>query len=133
SQAWLKVSYLDSAQTLPCVLRSAFGEVDPLEWSRQTRRLLERHLLRHGGLLFRDFDLSAPGRFRDFCQAIAVELADYNERSTPRHEVEHQVYTSTEYPDDQFIMLHNEVSYSHQWPMKIWFHCVQPAQEGGAT
>jgi len=29
--------------------------------------------------------------------------------------------------------LHNENSYSHAWPLRIWFFCHQPAQAGGAT
>jgi len=30
-------------------------------------------------------------------------------------------------------VLHNEQSYTLNWPMKIWFCCQQPAQQGGRT
>ncbi|HKG15724.1 MAG TPA: TauD/TfdA family dioxygenase, partial [Pyrinomonadaceae bacterium] len=43
------------------------------------------------------------------------------------------VYTSTEFPADQHIPLHHEMSYSHNWPTKIWFHCAQPPALGGET
>ena len=43
------------------------------------------------------------------------------------------VYTSTEYPAHQHIPLHNEQAYTRDWPMKIWFYCLQPALEGGET
>jgi alpha-ketoglutarate-dependent taurine dioxygenase len=43
------------------------------------------------------------------------------------------VYTSTDHPADQHILLHNEQSYTLNWPMKIWFHCIRPADEGGRT
>ena len=31
------------------------------------------------------------------------------------------------------IPLHNENSYAHAWPLRIWFFCQQPALAGGAT
>jgi hypothetical protein len=47
--------------------------------------------------------------------------------------VAHHIYTSTEYPADQSIFPHNENSYAHVWPRKIFFCCLTPAREGGAT
>lgn len=29
--------------------------------------------------------------------------------------------------------MHNENSYAHAWPLRIWFYCHQPATAGGAT
>ncbi|NEQ80728.1 MAG: TauD/TfdA family dioxygenase, partial [Moorea sp. SIO2I5] len=34
---------------------------------------------------------------------------------------------------NQFIPLHNENAYSLSWPMKIWFFCVEAAEQGGET
>ncbi|WP_374050058.1 TauD/TfdA family dioxygenase [Paenibacillus larvae] len=42
-------------------------------------------------------------------------------------------YTSTEYPANQYIPLHNEMSYTTNWPIKIWFYAVQTAKKGGET
>jgi hypothetical protein len=47
--------------------------------------------------------------------------------------VANKIYTSTEYPADRSIPMHNEMSYSRQWPRKIGFFCVLPAERGGAT
>jgi alpha-ketoglutarate-dependent taurine dioxygenase len=47
--------------------------------------------------------------------------------------VSSRIYTSTEFPADQYIPLHHELAHSHNWPMKIWFFCLQPAEQGGAT
>jgi alpha-ketoglutarate-dependent taurine dioxygenase len=44
-----------------------------------------------------------------------------------------KIYTSTEYPADQSIFLHNENSYQATFPLKIFFRCVTPAPEGGET
>jgi alpha-ketoglutarate-dependent taurine dioxygenase len=57
----------------------------------------------------------------------------YGERSSPRHVLSGNIYTSTDHPADQHILLHNEQSYTLNWPMKIWFFCVQPARQGGRT
>jgi hypothetical protein len=43
------------------------------------------------------------------------------------------IYTSTDYPPDQSIFLHNEQSYNVTFPLRIFFFCTQPAEEGGAT
>jgi alpha-ketoglutarate-dependent taurine dioxygenase len=43
------------------------------------------------------------------------------------------VFTSTEYPADQVIPLHNENSYTNVWPRKLWFCSAVVAQEGGCT
>jgi hypothetical protein len=43
------------------------------------------------------------------------------------------VYTSTDYPADQPIFVHNELSYSYSWPMRIAFFCVEAPTSGGET
>ena len=43
------------------------------------------------------------------------------------------MYTSTEYPADQSISLHNELSYAHRWPEKLFFFCQTEPQRGGET
>jgi hypothetical protein len=43
------------------------------------------------------------------------------------------VYTSTEYPPEYFVSLHNELSYAHRWPSKLLFFCAVEPQDGGET
>jgi alpha-ketoglutarate-dependent taurine dioxygenase len=94
---------------------------------------IEAELVKHGAILFRDFPLRSRVDFESFVRAISPELMEYTERSTPRSEVTAGIYTSTEYPADQHIPLHNENSYSHAWPRKVYFFCVEPAPVGGST
>lgn len=86
-----------------------------------------------GGLLLRGFDVLGEQAFQRLVRGFGHELLSYEFGSTPRKAVEQGVYTSTEYPAHQVIPLHNEQSYTLQWPLKIWFHCVQPSAEGGET
>lgn len=108
-------------------------ELDAVVWASQNRQLIETELVRHGAILFRHFDLRTADKFEQFIKAIAGELLQYSYASTPRSQISGNVYTSTEYPAEQSIPLHNEMSYARRWPMKIWFYCLEAAAQGGAT
>lgn len=83
-------------------------------------------------VLFRGFEVG--GKFHTIARSMAdSDLLDYKEPSTPRTQVNNNIYTSTEYPKDQHIPLHNEHSYTDNWPRKIWFTCEIPAEKGGQT
>ena len=90
-------------------------------------------LPRHGGVLLRGFSPAGVSGFQNFAASFGHPLLNYEFGSTPRSVVEGGIYTSTEYPAHQTIPLHNEQSYTRQWPMKIWFYCDQPSPSGGAT
>lgn len=91
------------------------------------------YLSRHGGLLFRGFPMTSVAEFEQFVKLVTPELLDYEFGSTPRSHLQNKIYTSTEYPARQHIPLHNEQAYTIEWPMKIWFFCVTPAEQGGET
>lgn len=61
-----------------------------------------------------------------------VEIWDVHGNS-PRTKVGQNVYTSTEYPAEFVISMHNEMSYSHTWPSRLLFFCEQAPESGGAT
>jgi alpha-ketoglutarate-dependent taurine dioxygenase len=86
-----------------------------------------------GGLLLRGFHVGGAERFREFAAGFGHPLLNYEFGSTPRSNVTSGVYTSTEYPAHQHIPLHNEQAYTREWPMRIWFYCVQAALVGGET
>jgi alpha-ketoglutarate-dependent taurine dioxygenase len=117
----------------PLVIEPAGVEVDLPVWASRHRLLIERLLLEHGALLFRNFHVRTVEAFGDFIRALPYKPIKYEYGSTPRREVADHIYTSTEYPADQYIHLHNEMSYSSSWPAKIWFYCLEPAGGGGET
>lgn len=86
-----------------------------------------------GAILMRGFAVAGAEEFRNFVADLGQPLLSYEFGSTPRTQLGSGVYTSTEYPAHQTIPLHNEQSYTREWPLKIFFHCVQPAQQGGDT
>jgi alpha-ketoglutarate-dependent taurine dioxygenase len=126
-------SHLTSNSSLPLVVEPTLGEMDPIAWAAGNRDFIESHLLREGAILFRGFGVRTVSEFEQFMKAVSGELLEYSYGSTPRSQVSGRVYTSTEYPSDQEIPLHNELSYSRSWPMKIFFCCMKAAEQGGET
>ena len=132
-ESLVKSSFLEEAEAFPLVLQPEVEHVNLAGWAGGSREQLEAQLLRYGAILFRGFKVGVVERFEEFARAVSPELLDYRERAAPRHAVGNNIYTSTEYPADQHIPLHHEMSYSHNWPTKIWFYCVTAAQQRGAT
>lgn len=128
----IRTRFLDDRH-LPLVVEPALRSVDLMAWLRGNMSFVERSLEQHGGVLFRGFGLKAGQAFADFLEATGVPLMHYVEGATPRRKLGDKLYTSTEFPADQRIALHNELNYVTTWPMKIWFFCETPAAEGGET
>lgn len=131
--ALVKTGYLDPQKKLPLVVQPAISNVNLAAWAAANLDLIESELIKHGALLFRGFDIDSIAAFDEFVRAVSEEMLDYSEPSSPRTEVARQIYTSTDYPASEWIQMHNELSYAHEWPRKVFFYCVQPAEQGGAT
>lgn len=129
----VKTSFLQPGHTLPLVIEPRDEKLDIVTWAGSCRDYIETQLLKYGGILFRNFDISSADRFEEFAKAISRELLEYRERSSPRSRVSGNVYTSTDYPASQSIFLHNENSYQQRFNMKVFFYCAQPSREGGET
>ena len=128
----VKTGYLSANETLPLLVQPELQDIDLLDWARSNREFVDRELLKHGAILFRNFNLASATEFEQFAQTLCPNLfGEYGD--LPREGVEGKVYGSTPYPSDQTILFHNESSHMHRWPMKIWFFCVQAAEQGGET
>ncbi|NIO26297.1 MAG: TauD/TfdA family dioxygenase [Gammaproteobacteria bacterium] len=102
-------------------------------WVAGHRSELKRWLCRHAAVLLRGFGVDSPQRFREIAAAFRPELASYVGGDSPRSAVGDRVYTSTEFPREMEIGLHNELSYTHAWPEHVFFCCLLPARHGGET
>jgi alpha-ketoglutarate-dependent taurine dioxygenase len=129
----ITTGYLDSYNSLPLVVQPGVTGIDLAAWAGKNPDYIEKELLKHGALLFRNFNIDSVERFEQFVRVISPVLFEYHERSSPRTDLGNQIYTSTDHPADQWIQMHSEHTYSHQWPMKLWFCCLQPAESGGET
>lgn len=101
------------------------------DWVTAHRDLVQPRLLEHKALLFRGF------RNRNGLDSVASsffeERLTYTYRSTPRTNLGQYIYTATEYPKQLSIPQHCENAYQLSWPMRLLFHCVEPARQGGRT
>ncbi|WP_263139623.1 TauD/TfdA family dioxygenase [Pseudomonas sp. RIT-PI-AD] len=132
SEALVKRWHAETDQ-LPTRIEAQVPGLSLAEWIAEQRDALHEALRCSGGLLFRGFEVAAAEGFRAAAHAFAPDLLNYKERSSPRNQVSGEVYTSTEHPVDQPIFLHNEQSYTVDWPQFIMFYCETPAAVGGAT
>lgn len=102
-------------------------------WTESNSGSIHAALLKHGALLFRGFWIEAMDDFETFIHALDSEFLAYIEGFAPRTKLSNAVYTSTEYPAEFSISLHNELSYAHKWPTRLFFCCLTAADEGGET
>lgn len=129
----VKLSAPEDGGPLPLVVEPLLEDLSLPAWVVDNQDLLGRKLLEHGGLLFRGFRVAERADFEQFIVALGLVPMTYMEAATPRTRLSERVYTSTEFPAEQTIALHNELSYVSTFPTKIIFCCLQPAESGGET
>jgi alpha-ketoglutarate-dependent taurine dioxygenase len=105
---------------------------DPRTWLATHRDDLRAELGRESMVLIRGLPVDIP-LFHDVVTDLGGTLLEYAERSTPRTAVSGNIYTSTDYPADQTIPMHNESSYASSWPHRLFFSCHTAPGTGGAT
>lgn len=124
---------MPSGSELPVIINASAKGESLLHAFEYLQQQIELDVARVGGVLLRGFHVPSVEAFQHFAMAFGHPLLRYEFGSTPRTAVGGGVYTSTEYPAHQHIPLHNEQSYTREWAMKIWFHCVVPSSTGGET
>jgi alpha-ketoglutarate-dependent taurine dioxygenase len=118
---------------LPVIVRPRASTMRLDDWIPDNRDLIERHLLHVGAILFRGFAVDSLARFDSVVRILCPSLMTYTEGATPRKVLKDKLYTSTEFPADYSIALHNELSYVTTWPMRIFFSCSIAAEWRGDT
>jgi amino acid adenylation domain-containing protein len=129
----VRADFLSPQHSLPIAAQPNVEDLDFFDWVRSNNKFIETNLSKYGGMLFRGFGLSTQEDFQQFLAASSIPLMKYMEGATPRTELEENIYTSTEYPPELMIALHNELNYVITWPMRICFFCQEPSPEGGET
>lgn len=97
------------------------------------RAAITKELTDAGSVLVRGLpveDAAAFGRVRDI---LLPRPAAYKEKATPRTDFGGGVFSSTDLPAIQPIRLHNENSYTLDFPGTLLFCCVTAPEKGGAT
>jgi len=133
SESLIQTAPLKPDSALPLLVQPALETLSLADWVLDNHMTVARWLEHHGGILFRGFQVQDVAGFNRFIQKVASPLMPYLYGSTPRTHVKGSVYTSTEYPANRSIPLHNEMAYARQWPLRIAFYCQQATDSGGET
>lgn len=86
----------------------------------------------HKALVFRGFGVR-PDSIDALFERLVPGRLPYVHGNSPRTRVGRNLYTSTEYPQQFTISMHNELSYAHSWPSRLAFYCEKAPESGGAT
>jgi alpha-ketoglutarate-dependent taurine dioxygenase len=126
----------DHEKGMPLVVRPAEGTANVatlVRWCQDHREELESTILRHGSVLFRGYGVDSHEHLVEFRDAFVQKSLDYVDGNSPRTKLENMIYTTTEYPADQQISMHSELSYSASWPERLYLCCVTAPETGGET
>lgn len=93
---------------------------------------INKLLISEKALIFRGFGIT-PGQLEDVMTALLRDRLAYIHGNSPRTKIGNNVYTSTKYPAEFTISMHNELSYAARWPARLLFFCETPPTAGGAT
>jgi alpha-ketoglutarate-dependent taurine dioxygenase len=104
-----------------------------LDFARTHRARVREVLREHGAVVLRGHELGDAPLLGEVVDALFAHRVRYSERSSPRSLLSDGVYTSTDHPADQPIVLHNEQSYTLDWPLRILFYCRVAPIDRGAT
>lgn len=125
--------FLPELDALPLVYRANSPSINFISWYQSVQPQLEEELLKYGAILFRGFDVKNDQQFSDLVNIAITNGAQYIEGATPRKQLSDRVYTSTEFPKEQTIEQHNELSYTLTPPSRLAFYCSVAPPVGGET
>lgn len=129
----LSAAPCDVAPSFPDVIRAGAPSVSGAPLLPLAPAAILDRVRQRGALLFRGFGINHPDALARVVGEIVPSLASYRGGTSPRTKLEDGVYTSTEYPNQFEISLHNEMSYSQRAPEFIFFACVIAPGSAGQT
>ncbi len=120
--------------SFPLVVEPPEAGAGDFGWLHARRGELTAELRRHGAIRFPGAGVDSPEALAAFVRALLGERSfGYAGGDSPRTRLSERVYTSTEFPAEYAISLHNELSYAARWPEHVLFCCAVPPQAGGET
>jgi alpha-ketoglutarate-dependent taurine dioxygenase len=129
----VKTEALSEHAPSPLIVRPILRGLNLEKWLQEEKQWVLTMFRRHGALLFRGFEVSDKAVLNDMITCLDMDTQSYINRSTPRRSVKGRIYTTTEYPADQTIPQHNEMSYTSDYPLCLALFCVEPPHSGGET
>lgn len=133
----MRIDTMTSGLTTIAVIEAADapapGGAELVDRIREATDRANELLLEHGAVLFRGFGISTPADVHDAVACFGDPFTEYLHGNSPRQNVYQGVWTSTDYPAEYDISLHNELSQSYRWPDRLFFSCLIAPDSGGQT
>lgn len=106
---------------------------DAVAWVAAKRPVLDRLILRHGGIVLRGFPVATSEEFGAVTGCFPAYTGGYQGGAAARRAVAKGVYEATQRTGDQQIPIHQEMFYVRDYPRRIAFFAKKVAEEGGET
>ena len=131
----IQVQVFDHQKNMPYMVEALDGGTEQTlaRYCQLQETFICQKLHQHGAILFRGFAIDNEKNFAHALKILGGPLLDYVDGNSPRTKQGSGIYTSTEYPPDHFISLHNELSYCAAWPNKLFFCCITAPEKDGNT
>jgi hypothetical protein len=108
---------------------------DAVAWVERNREYLIEKTTAHGAILFRGLPLNTPQDCDAFVAAFGIKNFPYIESlsNAVRVNFSERIFSANEAPPEVTIFFHHEMAQTPIYPKKLFFFCMQPAEEGGET
>ena len=106
---------------------------DPAGWVNTHRDALRAAVTEHGSVLVRGLGLRTADQVDVVYRRLTANLMPDREAFASRQTYTDGVYSSTKWPSNQPMCMHNELSYRLEIPRLMLFACLTAPTAGGAT
>ncbi|MFM9445931.1 TauD/TfdA family dioxygenase [Streptomyces acidiscabies] len=106
---------------------------DGPEWLRENADALRSAALEQGAVLVRGLRMSRHADAAAASRALTSELMTEVEGFAPREALPGGVYSSSEWPADQPMCMHHELSSAPRYPQWLVFSCLKASASGGVV
>ncbi|WKX69501.1 TauD/TfdA family dioxygenase [Streptomyces sp. XD-27] len=132
-------SVLDLTASVPAALpgrlpvMTADGADTPPAWAAAHRGAVRAAVDEHGAVVVRGLRPRTPEAVAEIAAAFGIEAMPEREAFAPRRTLAPGVLSSSEWPPDEPMCMHHELSYAAQVPSLALFACLTAPGDGGAT
>ncbi|MFJ8044020.1 amino acid adenylation domain-containing protein [Kitasatospora sp. NPDC096147] len=117
----------------PVVLADAVEPGGAARWVAEHTEALRAVIAADGAVLVRGLGLTEAAQVTAVARALGAAPVVEREGFAPRQVLAEGTYGSSEWPPDQPMCMHHELSYADEFPSLMLFGCLRAPAEGGAT
>jgi Taurine catabolism dioxygenase TauD, TfdA family len=130
----MKFKVFNSNEDFICLIEESWKDSGEfLNWYKENENDISLLIQKYAVVKLSKTGLNSREDFHSFNKLAIKKSLNYVNGNSPRTRLSDNTYTSTEFPSESFISLHNEMSYSNVFPEKIIFYCLIPPAIGGET